>query len=44
MSQGSVILKIISLPLSILLICLGIMTILEATSILWRFPRWCNDS
>lgn len=28
MSQGSVILKIISLPLSILLICLGIMTIL----------------
>ena len=28
MSQGSMILKIISLPLSILLICLGIMTIL----------------
>ena len=28
MSQGSVILKIISLPLSILLICLGVMTIL----------------
>ena len=28
MSQGSVILKIVSLPISILLICLGIMTIL----------------
>ena len=28
MSQGSVILKLISLPISILLICLGIMTIL----------------
>lgn len=28
MSQGSVILKIISLPISIILICLGIMTIL----------------
>ena len=28
MSQGSMILKIISLPLSILLICLGVMTIL----------------
>ena len=28
MSQGSVILKIIALPISILLICLGIMTIL----------------
>ena len=28
MSQGSIILKLISLPISILLICLGIMTIL----------------
>ena len=28
MSQGSIILKLISLPISIILICLGIMTIL----------------
>ena len=28
MSQGSIILKLISLPISIILICLGVMTIL----------------
>ena len=36
MSQGSVILKIIALPISILLICLGIMTILGGHITLFR--------